>query len=186
MAVPGLRVVAPSNPADAYGLMKSAMRSDGPVLYVDHKRLFPIAGDLPPEQDAVPIGVATICRPGQLVTIAAHSYMVRVALEAAERLEAKGISSEVIDLRSLSPLDVETIVSSVARTGALVTIEEGQLACGVGAEIAFRVRESIDNVRIARVGAKAAPVSSNPILESACLPDADRLVRSVTDILKLS
>jgi pyruvate/2-oxoglutarate/acetoin dehydrogenase E1 component len=109
--------------------------------------------------------------------------MVRVALEAAERLAATGISSEVIDLRSLSPLDIDAIVKSVARTGALVTLEEGQLTCGIGAEIAYQVRERIDGVRIARVGAKAAPVSSNPILESACLPDAVRLLESVKDVL---
>ena len=185
MGVPGLRVVAPSNPGDAYGLMKAAIRCDGPVLYVDHKRLFPVAGELSDQSDAVSIGVAEICRHGQHVTIAAHSFMVRVALEAAERLAAIDISSEVIDLRSLSPLDIETILSSVARTGALVTIEEGQLTCGVGAEIAFRVRERLDRVRIARVGAKAAPVSSNPILESACLPDADRLIEVVNCLLKL-
>ena len=183
MAVPGLRVVSPSNPADAYGLMKSAIRSDGPVLYIDHKRLFPIAGELSDQSDAVPIGAAKTRRHGQHVTITAHSYMVRVALEAAERLAATGISSEVIDLRSLSPLDIDAIVKSVARTGALVTLEEGQLTCGIGAEIAYQVRERIDGVRIARVGAKAAPVSSNPILESACLPDAVRLLESVKDVL---
>ena len=185
MAVPGLQVVAPSNPADAYGLMKSAIRSDGPVIYVDHKRLFPIAGELSDQSEAVPIGVAKICRRGQHVTITAHSFMVRVALEAAERLVAAGISSEIIDLRSLSPLDIEAILESVARTGALVTLEEGQLTCGIGAEIAYQVRERLDGVRIVRVGAKSAPVSSNPILESACLPDAHRLVEAVKGVLNV-
>jgi pyruvate/2-oxoglutarate/acetoin dehydrogenase E1 component len=183
MSVPGLKVVAPSTAADAYGLLKSALREDGPVLFVDHKRLFPTAGEVPVAETLVPIGRAVVRRAGQDVTVAAHSYMARVALEAAGRLAGEGVSCEVIDLRSLAPLDVETLARSAARTGALVTLEEGQLTCGLGAEIAFRVREAAGAIRTARVGALPAPVSSNPVLEAACLPDADRLASAVRRLL---
>jgi pyruvate dehydrogenase E1 component beta subunit len=183
MGVPGLKVVAPSNAADAYGLMKSALREPGPVLYVDHKRLFPTAGEVPLAETFVPFGKAAILRPGDHVTLAAHSYMVRLALEAAERLAREGISCEVIDLRSLAPLDVETVAASASRTGSLVSVEEGQLTCGVGAEIAFRVRERVGSLRVARIGALAAPVSSNPVLEAACVPDAGRIASTVRSLI---
>jgi pyruvate/2-oxoglutarate/acetoin dehydrogenase E1 component len=183
MAVPGLKVVAPATPADAYGLMKTALRDNGPVLYVDHKRLFPMAGDVPMAETLTPFGKATVRRAGDDVTIAAHSYMTRIAIDAAEQLAQLGVSCEVIDLRSLAPLDIVAIAESATRTGALVTLEEGQLTCGVGAEIAFQVRERVKSVRIARVGALPAPVSSNPVLEAACLPNADRLVSVIRQLL---
>jgi pyruvate/2-oxoglutarate/acetoin dehydrogenase E1 component len=179
MGVPGLVVVAPSNAADAYGLMKAALRRDGPVVFVDHKRLFPTASEVPLAETFTPIGKALVCRAGEHVSIATHGYMVRIAMEAAEQLATGGVSCEVIDLRTLAPLDVETIAKSVTRTGALVTLEEGQLACGVGAEVAFRVQEAIGAVRVARVGALPAPVSSNPVLEAAALPDAARVIAAV-------
>lgn len=183
MAVPGLSVVAPSTVADAYGLLKSALRAEGPVLFVDHKRLFPMAGEVPLDEAPVPFGLAAVRRAGRDVTLASHGYMVRVALEAAERLAGEGIACEVVDLRSLAPLDIDTLAASAARTGALVTLEEGQLTCGVGAELAFRVRERVAALKIARVGALPAPVSSNPVLEAACLPDADRVCAAVRHLL---
>jgi pyruvate/2-oxoglutarate/acetoin dehydrogenase E1 component len=183
MAVPGLKVVAPSTAADAYGLMKSALRDDGPVLFVDHKRLFPIAGEVPAAETLVPIGQAAVRRAGGDVTVCAHGYMTRIALEAAERLAGEGVSCEVIDLRSLAPLDIDTIAASAARTGALATLEEGQLTCGVGAEVAYRVRDRVGSLKTARVGALPAPVSSNPVLEAACLPDAERLADAVRRLL---
>jgi pyruvate dehydrogenase E1 component beta subunit len=184
MSVPGLTVVAPSTAADAYGLLKSALRAPGPVLFVDHKRLFPTAGEVPADEVLVPFGQAAVRRAGEHVTIASHGYMVRVALEAADRLAGQGVSCEVIDLRSLAPLDLDTVAASAGRTGALLTLEEGQLTCGVGAEVAFRVRERYDTVKLARVGALPAPVSSNPVLEAACLPDAARVVAAVRRLLK--
>ncbi len=183
MAVPGLTVVAPSTPADAYGLLRTALIADGPVLFVDHKRLFSTAGDVPVAETFVPVGEALVRRAGKDVTITAHGYMTRVALEAAERLAREGVSCEVIDLRSLAPLDVSAIARSAGRTGALLTLEEGQLTCGVGAEVAFQVRELIGQIRIARVGALPAPVSSNPVLEEACIPNADRVVATVCGML---
>ena len=182
MNVPGLRVLAPSTPADAYGLLKSALRHDGPVVFVDHKRLFPSAGLVPVDEIAVPMGKAVIRRAGADVTLAAHSYMTHVALEAAERLGAEGLSCEVIDLRSLAPLDLDTVAQSAARTGTLVTLEEGQVACGVGVELIYRVCQQVGAIRTARIGALPAPVSSNPILEAACLPSVDRVVATIQQL----
>lgn len=184
MSTPGLKVVAPSTAADAYGLMKSALQESGPVVYVDHKRLFPMTGELPKEEHVTPFGIANYLRRGADVTIATYSYMTHVALAAAEVLAAEGVSCDIIDLRSLAPLDLATVCDSAARTRALVTLEEGQVVCGVGAEIAFRVREELGAaIRIARVGALAAPVSSNPVLEAACVPDPGRVVGAVRRLL---
>jgi pyruvate dehydrogenase E1 component beta subunit len=184
MGVPGLVVVAPSTPADAYGLMRAALRHDGPVVFVDHKRLFPMAGDVPLRAEPMGLGEAAVRRVGTDVTMVTHSYMTRVAAEAAERLEGEGVSCEVIDLRSLAPLDLATVSASAAKTGAMVTLEEGQLSCGVGAEVAFAVRERVADLKVARVGALPAPVSSNPVLEAACLPDPDRLMVAIRRLLR--
>ena len=185
MGVPGLKVVAPSTPADAYGLLKSALREEGPVLFVDHKRLYPTAGDMPSAEVLVPLGQAHVCRHGSDVTLVAHAYMVRMALAAAEALAREGIACEVVDLRSLAPLDTATVAASVARTGALVTIEEGQATCGVGAEVAARVRDALPghSLRVTRVAALPAPVSSNPVFEAACVPDAARVAAAVRALL---
>lgn len=183
ISVPGLKVVAPSTPADAYGLMKTALRSDGPVVYIDHKRLFPTPGSVPVAETAVPFGQAAVPRHGQDLTIVCHSYMVRVALEAAVLVEAEGISCEVIDLRSLAPMDLATLCGSVERTGRLLTLEEGQVTCGIGGEVAARIFERIGYRPWARVGALPAPVSSNPVLEAACIPDADRVAVAIRKLV---
>jgi pyruvate/2-oxoglutarate/acetoin dehydrogenase E1 component len=184
MSVPGLKVVAPSTPADAYGLLKAALREDGPVVYVDHKRLFPVAGEVPTAETIVPIGLARICRPGTDLTITTHSFMTRVAMDAAKILQDEGISAEIVDLRSLAPLDLDTILGSVRRTGALLTLEEGQITCGVGVEVIARVQEVLGSISFARIGALPAPVSSNPVLEPACLPDAARVALAARNLLK--
>jgi len=183
MGVPGLKVVAPSTPADAYGLLKTALREDGPVLFVDHKRLFPTAGEVDSGESSIPFGQASIRRRGNDVTIATHSYMCRVADDAADLLARADISCEIVDLRSLAPLDVATVAQSAARTRALLTLEEGQLACGVGAELLCRVRDELGEVRATRVGAAPAPVSSNPVLEAAALPDAQRVAAAARHLL---
>ncbi|MBI1262907.1 MAG: 2-oxoglutarate dehydrogenase [Rhizobiales bacterium] len=183
MAVPGLKVVAPSTPADAYGLLKTALREEGPVVYIDHKRLFPTAGHVPVKAACIPFGQALHVRSGSDVTLVSFSYMMTPTLQAAERLNAQGVSCDVIDLRSLAPLDMATICTSVKKTGVMVTVEEGQLTCGVGSEISFRLREMLDGVKIARIGAVAAPVSSNRVLEAASLPDADKIVTCVLTLL---
>lgn len=183
MNVPGLKVVAPSCAADAYGLLKSALREAGPVVFIDHKRLFPIAGPVPVESRAVPLGLARILRRGTDVTLVCHSYMTVPCSAAAEQLAGEGIACEVIDLRSLAPLDMKTLTASLRKTGALVTVEEGQLPCGVGAEIAFRVREELDGLRVARVGALPVPVSSNSVLEAMTIPDEKRIASVVRKLL---
>jgi pyruvate/2-oxoglutarate/acetoin dehydrogenase E1 component len=184
MSVPGLKVVAPSTPADAYGLMKAALREDGPIVYIDHKRLFPIPGEVPLTPSIVPIGRAVIRRAGTDLTITSHSYMVCVALAAADILSQQGISCEVVDLRSLAPLDLDTVVGSVGRTGALLTLEEGQVTCGVGVEVAARVQERIGSIRWVRIGPLPAPVSSNPVLEATCVPDAARVVAGARSLVR--
>jgi pyruvate dehydrogenase E1 component beta subunit len=184
MSVPGLRVVAPSNPADAYGLMKAALRCDGPVVFVDHKRLFPLAGDAPTGEVVLPFGSARRLTLGDDLTLVTHGYMTRPACNAAERLQKDGLSCEVIDLRSLAPLDVRCIAGSVARTGRLLTLEEGQPTCGVGVEVAARVQEILGPVQVRRLGALPAPVSSNRLLEAACLPDAARVVEAALELAK--
>jgi pyruvate/2-oxoglutarate/acetoin dehydrogenase E1 component len=183
MGVPGLTVVAPSTPADAYGLMKTSLRAEGPVVFIDHKRLFPTAGEIPPHEATTPIGAAAVRRQGRDVTIVSHSFMTRVALQAAARLAGEGVSCEVLDLRTLAPLDVAAIRESAARTGALVTLEEGQSVCGVGAEVAFRAREAVEALKVARIAALPAPVSSNPVLESVAVPDAARVADVVRRLL---
>ncbi len=183
MGVPGLVVVAPATPADAYGLLKAALRHDGPVVLVDHKKLFPIAGDVPVAEHATSFGRGIVRRKGDDVTVIAHSYMVHVALAAASALATDGIACEVVDLRSLAPLDLDLVCASVARTGRLVTVEEGQLVCGVGTEVAFRVTERIGAHPVVRVGALAAPVSSNQVLERACVPDAERVANAIRRVV---
>jgi pyruvate/2-oxoglutarate/acetoin dehydrogenase E1 component len=183
VSVPGLRVVAPSNVADAYGLMRSALQADGPVVYVDHKRLFPTSGALDDSVHEVPFGLAAVCRPGRHASIVTHSYMVCVALAACDQLAVSGIDCEVIDLRSLAPLDLATVCTSVSKTGALLTLEEGQVVCGIGAEIACQVQARLGPVRVMRLGAVPAPVSSNPVLEAATLPNAARVADAVRRLL---
>lgn len=179
MAVPGLKVVAPSNPADAYALMRAAINDPGPVVYIDHKKLFPIPGALETSAPPARIGEAAILREGTDLTLATHAYMTRVAAEAAERAGQRGISCEVVDLRSLAPLDVPTLQTSVDKTGRLLTLEEGQATCGVGVEVAQRLREAGSTFTFRRLGALAAPVSSNPVLEAACVPDADQVLAAI-------
>lgn len=182
--VPGLKVVAPSTAGDAYGLLKASLRDDGPVVYVDHKRLFTTAGFVPVEEAVLPLGRAVVRRAGSEVTLVAWSYQARLVAEAAEVLAGQGFSCEVIDLRTLAPFDRATVCASVRKTGALLTVEEGQLTCGVGAEIAFQVREEVGGVRVARLGALPAPVSSNPVLEARCVPNVARIVEAVQCLLR--
>jgi pyruvate dehydrogenase E1 component beta subunit len=137
--VPGLKVVIPSNPADAKGLLKSAIRSDDPVLYFEHKGLFPLKGPVPDGDHLTPIGKANVVRPGRDLTIVSYSMTMNRALEAASALAGEGIDAEVIDLRTISPLDMPTIITSLAKTHRLLIAHESVKTGGVGAEIAARV-----------------------------------------------
>ena len=179
--VPGLKVVAPSTPADARGLLKAAIRDDNPVLFLEHRGLYFRRGEVDGEEP-FDLGSARVVRSGTDVTIVAYLRMVSEALEAAQALEGRGVSAEVVDLRSLSPLDMETLLESVNRTHRLVVAHEGVVTGGVGAEVAARVQEEAFDALdapVQRVGAPFAPVPASPVLEQAFLPGRDAIVAAV-------
>jgi pyruvate dehydrogenase E1 component beta subunit len=177
---PGLKVVAPYSAADAKGLLKAAIRDPNPVIFLEHEVLYGQSFDVPDNDDwIVPIGKANILRSGSDVTIVAFSIMVGRALEAADRLAEQGISAEVIDLRSIRPLDSATIVESVKKTSRLVTCEEGFPFAGIGAEIAMQVMEQAFDwldAPIARVTGKDVPMPYAANLEALALPQIDDIV----------
>jgi len=168
--IPGLKVVIPSNPADAKGLLKSAIRDDNPVIYFEHKRLFPVKGPVPDEEVLVPIGKAAVTKPGKDITIVSYSYTMRVVMDAVSMLEKDGIDPEVIDLRTISPIDKEAILESVAKTRKLAIAHEAVKQGGVGAEIAAIVaEEGLDylDAPVLRFGAPFTPVPFARTLEAA-------------------
>lgn len=177
--VPGLKVVQPATPEDAKGMLLAALADPDPVMIFEHKLLYKMKGPVPEGSYLTPIGKALVRRAGTDVTIVAGSIMVHRALEAAERLAGEGISAEVIDLRSIRPIDAETILASVRRTGRLMVVYEGVKAFGVGAEISAMVAESdaFDHLDapILRLGAADAPVPYNPDLERAAVPQVDTI-----------
>ena len=184
--VPGLVVVAPSSPVEAYGLLKSSIRLGDPVLFVEHKRLYGMKEELPEGAGPLPIGKARVARSGTDVTLIAYSAMVRTALEAAENLARSGISVEVIDLRTLSPLDTETLVQSVSRTHRAVIAQEAVEIGGVGAEVAARLGSlAFGELKapIARVGCPFAPIPFAPELEAALLPGAKQIEQAVREVM---
>ncbi|HZO26457.1 MAG TPA: alpha-ketoacid dehydrogenase subunit beta [Chloroflexota bacterium] len=180
---PGVKLVVPSTPADAKGLLKSAIRDDDPVLYFEHKSLFKTRGEVPDDEDLlVPLGSAAVRRPGQDVTILSYSQMVHRCLEAAERLAEEGISAEVIDLRSLRPLDWDAIADSVRKTHRVVVAHEAVRTGGVGAELAAEIGEELfDELDgpVIRVAAKDVPMPFSPPLERFVLPGPDQVVAAV-------
>ena len=187
MHIPGLKVVIPSNPADAKGLLKAAIRSDDPVLYFEHKVLFPMKGPVPDGDHIVPIGKANVSRKGKDVTIVSYSLMMHRALEAAEKLAAEGIEAEVIDLRTISPLDKDTIFESLRKTKRLVIVHEAVKQGGVGAEISALVAEEmIDwlDAPIRRIGAPFVPVPFSPPLEQLVKISADHIAKTVKEICR--
>jgi pyruvate/2-oxoglutarate/acetoin dehydrogenase E1 component len=183
--VPGLKVVAPATPADAKGLLIAAIRDPDPVLFVEHKTLYATTGPVDDADTPLPIGRAAVRRTGRDVTLVAYSYCAELAVEAAAELAAAGIDAEVIDLRTLVPLDTETILTSVRKTGRVVTVEEGTRTGGVGAEIAARIAEQAYqylDAPIRRVAAADAPIPFSRPLEEAALPCAADIVRVVREI----
>lgn len=180
--VPGLKVVAPSTPADAYGLLRVAIRDPDPVVVVEHRALYWNRGEVTLGEDGLtPIGRAAVRRPGRDVTLLAWSRMALTALAAADELAADGIEAEVIDVRSLQPLDVATIVDSVRRTGRAVVAHEAVLTGGLGGEIAAIVgHEAFDALAapVERVGAPFAPVPASPDLEKLFVPDASAIAEA--------
>ncbi|HHU63385.1 MAG TPA: alpha-ketoacid dehydrogenase subunit beta [Clostridiales bacterium] len=180
--VPGLKVVMPSTPYDAKGLLKAAIRDDNPVLFIEHKMLYGTKGMIPDGEYIVPLGLADVKRPGSDVTVVAHSRMLLYALEAAETLEKEGISVEVIDPRTLAPLDMDTIMTSVKKTGRVVLVEEGCKTGGVGGEIATRIMEEgfyYLDAPIIRVAAKDVPIPMSPALEPLAVPSVQEIIDAV-------
>ncbi len=179
--MPGLVVIAPATAADSSGLLKSAIRSDDPVVFLEPKALWGESGEVPEGAPAVPIGKARVAREGSDVTIIAWSAMVGVAIDAAEQAAATGISIEVIDLRTLWPWDIEAVVSSVSRTRRLLVVQESVRAAGFGAEIAATIAEELGGELVApvrRLGAPRAPVPFSPVLEECYRIDATAIVHS--------
>ncbi len=185
MHVPGLLVAAPSTPYDAKGLLKTAIRSDDPVMFCEHKLLYSTKGPVPEEDFTIPFGVAEIKNEGKDVTVVATLFMVIKALEAAMILKKDGISVEVIDPRTLVPLDKETIVESVKKTGRLVIVSEDCKTAGVTAEIAAMVaEEAIDylDAPIKRVAEPDTPIPFSPPLEKHVLPNEESIIKAVREI----
>jgi pyruvate dehydrogenase E1 component beta subunit len=180
--VPGLIIVAPSIPADAKGLLKSSIRAGNPVIFIEHKLLYNTKGEVPDGDYSIPIGKADIKRDGRDITIVSYSRTLLFALEAAETLSQKGIEAEVIDLRSIQPLDMDTILESVKGTGRLLVVHESHSNCGLGAEIIARAYEQAPERLIMpprRLGAKHVPIPVAESLENVVLPQPADIVEAV-------
>jgi pyruvate dehydrogenase E1 component beta subunit len=176
----------PATPADAKGMLKSAIRSDDPVVFIEHENLYGDKGEVPEGEHLVPIGKADIKRPGDDVTLITYSRSLKPTLAAAEKLAADGIDAEVIDLRTVRPLDLETLIGSVVKTHRAVIVEEDWPYCGLGAGIADRITQRIFDeldAPIRRVAAKDAPIPYNREMEATMLPSVDRIVAAVNDVL---
>jgi len=186
--VPGLKVVQPATPHDAKGLLLAAIDDPDPVMVFEHKLLYKTKGEVPAEPYRVPIGKAIVRRGGSDVTIVATAIMVHRALEAAEALAGEGIAAEVIDLRTLRPLDKDTVIESVKKTSRLVCVYEGVKTLGIGAEISAMIAESeaFDylDAPIVRLGGVESPIPYNPVLEKAAVPQTPDIVAAVRDLVK--
>ncbi|MDN5332533.1 MAG: acetoin:2,6-dichlorophenolindophenol oxidoreductase subunit beta [Tepidanaerobacteraceae bacterium] len=185
---PGLKVVMPSTPYDVKGLIKAAIRDDNPVLFAEHKLLYRVKGEVPDEEYVLPLGKADIKRKGKDVTIVAGSIMVIRALEAAKELEKEGIDVEVIDPRTLKPLDMKTIIDSVKKTGRVLIVEDDPVSFGWGAEIAAGIvgSEAFDylDAPVKRLGGLDIPIPYNPNLERHAVPQVEDIVKAVKDLLR--
>lgn len=187
--IPGLKVLAPATPSDAKGLLKSAIRDGNPVVFLEHKGLYALKGDVPDGEYLTPIGVAQVARPGQDITLISYSRSLHLAIEAAEELARAGAQAEVIDLRTLKPLDWETLIRSVQRTRRAVVIHEAALTNGLGGEIAARLSEALFSHLLApvrRVAAFDIPLPANSRLEKLIVPDAARIAQVAQATLSYS
>jgi pyruvate dehydrogenase E1 component beta subunit len=183
---PGLKVVAPGTPEDAKGILKAAIRSDDPVLFIEHATLYQVRGEVPDGDYTVPLGKAKIQRPGDDVTIVTYSKMLEVSLKAAEELAKEGIQAEVVDLRSLRPLDMGPVLESFKKTNRAVIVEEGWRSYGVGSEVAARIyEEAFDYVDapIRRVAQAEVPLPYNRTLEQMALPQVETVIEAVKEVL---
>ena len=186
MHIPGLKVAIPSTPYDAKGLLISAIRDDNPVVFLECKTIYGVAGEVPEESYTIPFGQADIKREGTDVTVVATARMVHQSLAVAQKLEAEGISLEIVDPRTLSPLDEETILESVRKTNRLVIVHEEVKFAGSGAEIAAMVAEkAFDHLDapIIRVGAPFTPVPFSPVLEKEFVPDEEKIIAAIKKVM---
>jgi pyruvate dehydrogenase E1 component beta subunit len=183
---PGLKVVAPGTPADAKGLLKSAIRSNDPILFIEHATMYQVRGDVPDGDFTIPIGESKIQRQGKDVTIITYSKGLEISMKASEQLSKDGIEVEVVDLRSLRPLDMSPVLESFKKTNRAVIVEEGWKSFGVGAEIASRIyEEAFDFVDapIRRVAQDEVPLPYNRTLEQAALPQVEDVLAAVKEVL---
>jgi pyruvate dehydrogenase E1 component beta subunit len=183
---PGLKVVAPGTPEDAKGLLKSAIRSNDPVLFIEHATLYQVRGEVPDGDYTIPIGKSKVQRPGRDVTIVTYSKMLEVSTKAAEQLAGEGIEAEIVDLRSLRPLDMEPVLESFKKTNRCVIVEEGWRSFGVGSEVASRLYEQAfdyADAPIQRVAQKEVPLPYNRTLEQLALPQVEDVVQAVKEVL---
>ena len=183
---PGLKVVAPGTPADAKGLLKDAIRSQDPILFIEHATLYQTRGEVPDGDYIVPIGKSTVARPGKDVTIVTYSKMLEISLKAAEELSKEGIEAEIVDLRSLRPLDMDPVIDSFKKTNRAVVVEEGWKSFGIGSEIAARIYEqAFDYVDapVKRVAQVEVPLPYNRALEQLMLPKVEDVISAVKEVL---
>jgi len=186
MHIPGLKVVMPSTPYDAKGLLISAIRDDNPVVFLEHKMLYGTQGEVPEESYAIPLGKADIKRDGKDITVVATAMMVGRALSAADKLAGDGISLEVVDPRTLSPLDEEAILNSVKKTHRLLIVHEEVKFAGSGAEIAAMVAEKAFDyldAPIVRIGAPFTPVPFSPPLEQEFIPSEEKIIQAAKKMM---
>lgn len=186
---PGLKVVMPSTAADAKGLLKSAIRDDDPVIFLEQERMYGMKGEVPDDGDfTIPLGVADVKREGKDCTIVARSLTVPLAMKAAEEMEKQNVSCEVIDPRTIRPLDTETIISSVKKTNRVVIVEESHPFCGVGAELSAQIMENAFDyldAPVKRLSGADAPMPYAKNLEQLALPDVSRIVEAVREVCYL-
>ena len=185
--IPGLKIVAPSNPYDAKGLLKSSIEDDNPIIFLEHKLLYSTKGEVPKKDYRIPIGKSKVVRSGNDVTIVATSIMVKRSLEAAEMLEKEGIETEIIDLRTIKPLDIEPIVESVKKTHRLLVVYEGCITGGIGGEVVSRIGESEAffylDAPLFRLGGADVPIPYNLNLERKATPQIENIVSKVKEIV---
>jgi acetoin:2,6-dichlorophenolindophenol oxidoreductase subunit beta len=185
--VPGLKVVLPSTPADAKGLLKTAIRDDNPVVFIEDKMDYSVKGEVPDGELAIPLGVADVKREGEDVTLVATSSMVRVALAAAEQLEADGISAEVVDPRTLVPLDRDALVRSAQKTGRAIVVDEGHRGYGASAELAAVIAEGAFwnlDAPVRRLAALDVPIPFSPPLEDVTVPTPDLVADTARELVR--
>ncbi len=183
---PGLKVVAPGTPADAKGLLKAAIRSNDPILFIEHATLYQMRGEVPEGDYIVPIGKSAVQRAGRDVTIVTYSKMLETSLKAADQLAKEGIEAEIVDLRTLRPLDMEPVFESVKKTNRAVIVEEGWKSYGVGAEVSARIYEQVFDyidAPVQRVAQKEVPLPYNRTLEQMALPQVEDVIAAVKEVL---